>query len=1200
MATFDELKEKLGWLEQLDPTPRTLEERLAALAIGPPAPAIKALKAVADKVGISKQDVAQGAGGLLTEVGIGEAGRYGGAALGALGGPAAPITVPAGYVIGGFGSGYVGNVANQKIRSPEKDISQGEAIAAGLVNLIPFGKLGKIGTSSLKGSVAAGAAVGAGVGAITETTESLVNEKELPTLKELMGTTVSSSLFGGALGFSPKVFEKVLGMNPSQIDKAILNGDKDVVEVVNKFQDQFGVKTKPTMDQVWKYLVPSKLIGKKALGEIKNYRGTQAQARTTSGYLSKRAENFINETTNPTETRQLVDSYIAGEIKELPQGMEKIQKTVEESRTMILDLQERELQLHYDKEITLPDDILKSVEASVASRDYFTRQYDIHQRPQDWAKLQKEKPHLKAEALEEIQGQVHPDSLDKRPTITKGGVEVDNPNYGKLKKTLKRPVNYTKDEAQQVLDDIQVSANTDAQKQFGSLAGIFKERKNITPAVRKWMGEIENVEEKMALTQRNLARTVAVGEADAGLKNLLLESGLAKKQEDVLGVTNEVKLQLRGQGYEDILVKPEIQDALNQLYVQDPAARTSWLTFAGLDELARTGVSLSKAAKVIGNIPAYGAQVWALGGNLGSNGYLPFHKESRKMFKDATEMVAADTGYMNKRVFKELSDLPQKIGQYAKYGLIDGVDAMQDILQGIPKNKVGATLDKFLRPVGKAYAFADNTGRLFYQQGLEKTMQKIVPEIEGEDLVKLAAHFNRKTYTNYPETGHILKEASFRGLLGPFSTFSFDLARTQWGQLQTIEMMLKSPQKFADETRRVLGRDVSISSGELQKEGRKRLLSYMSVMAAGGFGVSTFNEILGGVNREEENAIRQTILPEWAENQNLLLTKKGDKLQYANASYMLPQAQMLQHFKAFQRGEDFWDSVSNTAKSLYGEYGGEGNFILQNIIGAASNVDLQTRKKISTSSNALRSFLDRSDFFLKKSFTPQEVREVQKALRGQPVGQTLLRHIGVRINPVEVDKGLKFTVKDLQDRLRQVGSSQATAKYMGDQERFMKLESDRQGIFKEVQQHVRNLNTLGYEEDEVVEKFNKAGLGRSMIFQAIDNAYEPKEFENLSQVREAMSKVEVLKGDERVRFIEQLDPTTKREVMESLQREAKHPSWTERDKYINSMGVRNGERAGYLFTRFAQNPQAAQELKRMKARGVINDDVLKQILQLQS
>jgi hypothetical protein len=138
------------------------------------------------------------------------------------------------YGVINFGSGYASNVAAQKIRGDE--FSYGEAIAAGLFQMIPFGSTGK----GVKGL--AGAGLQGGVTAGGETTvRTAIDEQRLPTAGEFNTAATIGTVFGtgfkGSVDFLGSLSKKFQGKSAAEIDSLITNEDKSKLEELLKNAD---------------------------------------------------------------------------------------------------------------------------------------------------------------------------------------------------------------------------------------------------------------------------------------------------------------------------------------------------------------------------------------------------------------------------------------------------------------------------------------------------------------------------------------------------------------------------------------------------------------------------------------------------------------------------------------------------------------------------------------------------------------------------------------------------------------------------------------------------------------------------------------------------------------------------------------------------------------------------------------------------
>jgi hypothetical protein len=187
-----------------------------------------------------QQDLTGLAKGLGIEIGTGIAADLAFAPLLALG----PLGIAA-YGGGQFAVGYYANIAAQKARGVKK-ISQAEAVAAGLVQIIPAGTTAK----GVKG-VAKSGVFGAGFG-VGETF-----------LRDLLGDDVTrdeyllSLGFGGAFGAGFKgsleglssIFNKVKGKTPIEADAILTKKDKQDITKAVKNIDTVSKKQKQKLKQ---------------------------------------------------------------------------------------------------------------------------------------------------------------------------------------------------------------------------------------------------------------------------------------------------------------------------------------------------------------------------------------------------------------------------------------------------------------------------------------------------------------------------------------------------------------------------------------------------------------------------------------------------------------------------------------------------------------------------------------------------------------------------------------------------------------------------------------------------------------------------------------------------------------------------------------------------------------------------------------
>ena len=188
-----------------------------------------------------QQNLSGLAKGLGIEVGVGIGADYAFAPLLATG----PLGIAA-YGGGQFAVGYFANIAAQKARGV-KEISQAEAIAAGLFQIIPAGSTAKIGKGGLRKAALQGAGFATG--------ETFV--------RDLLGDDVSRDEYlasiglGGAFGVTFKgsidglgsIFKKIKDKTPAEADAILTKQDKKTINDAVKNIDTVSKKQKEKLKQ---------------------------------------------------------------------------------------------------------------------------------------------------------------------------------------------------------------------------------------------------------------------------------------------------------------------------------------------------------------------------------------------------------------------------------------------------------------------------------------------------------------------------------------------------------------------------------------------------------------------------------------------------------------------------------------------------------------------------------------------------------------------------------------------------------------------------------------------------------------------------------------------------------------------------------------------------------------------------------------
>lgn len=178
--------------------------------------------------------------GIAGEIAVGESAKLGGAAAGAtIGAAGGPLGMAVGggigYLVGAISGGLGGSYFRQKMSRPGEDLSQGEMVADTLINLIPFGAIGK--GASLATRTAQHAALGGAIGTGATAVESVIEQGTLPTLSELAKAGITSSVLGAGFGMTAerfaKSYEKFAGRRPERMMDALRKKDPDAVDLAN-------------------------------------------------------------------------------------------------------------------------------------------------------------------------------------------------------------------------------------------------------------------------------------------------------------------------------------------------------------------------------------------------------------------------------------------------------------------------------------------------------------------------------------------------------------------------------------------------------------------------------------------------------------------------------------------------------------------------------------------------------------------------------------------------------------------------------------------------------------------------------------------------------------------------------------------------------------------------------------------------------
>jgi hypothetical protein len=1037
--------------------------------------------------------------GIAAEATISEGAKVAGVAAGtklALGaGVAGPqvatpeelVTVPTaatiGYFTGAITGGVSGSIAAQTIEGQPK-ISWGRVSADTLLNLVPFGEVKKgprivqaISRQAAARPIASKMLLGGVTSPAGLTVQNLIDTGELPSGQQAVQTTGLGIVLGGALGITSNQAQKLLGRMakrpPAEIDAMIKNGDAGAiayVDMLTKDVDSQTLRDSITPSQLKNWIlsgdlkakaVPTSIVGKDVAQEIRVGKWRAEAGKDIGNVLLKNVNDAIANSPDPVQAEKFANDYLLGVTQNIPVGMEKMAEQLSLGRKYIRESQEEILANHYSGQKEIPDAMVKKIEDSLNKGDYVTRAYRFFE---DGAYVPSEQQY------KSLMKRLMDDGMDKE----KAALYITDLNAKKAG---------TPDEMAQYI--------------FSQNAGVLKNRKDLAPELRDYLGEYADVGSKLGFTVSKLARLASYDTADSKIAQMLFDAGLLKVADETS--QNLVPITLRrGEahlGEQRLVGLPEVQIALNELYGQKADDLAGDLATVSIKDAWQTGTSLSKAAKVVFNPASYGTNfVGSLFSNATMannplNGLKMGVKGGFSQFANGRlHSVAGMKTIKDIDYFKELKEV----------GMMPSSMQFADIQSGLQSGKLGTLTSKIIDPVGKAYSIPDIMARISVYENQKTLLRKAAVGADEKEIHKLAAEMANNTYMNYDMLNSNLKTLSRNGIpLSQFASFTLELARTQFNQGNIARKMVNG--EMAKELSARLG--VKVDPNELRKEGIKRIVATAAVYGGGVAAINSFNR--DSVTPEQEKALRETIVPEWDENAPLLIKRyKDGKVYTKNATYLVPQMQVIAPFMSAFRGESMGDALSKMTETAGDGVLENGGFMLKGVSQALANYDNETQRKITTDPTLYGKIVDQTAWAGKELFEPGFVRETKKA-QENPLAVTAMRMGGIRVNATTEEKGFGFRLREVQSDLDTVKDQLATARYRDTNKTGRLLNKEELGaeyenilnpLYKSHQdqliKHVKNMRVLGYDNDTIMKMMAKNKVPNLEALNAIDGIVE--------------------------------------------------------------------------------------------------------------
>jgi len=1147
----------------------------------------------------SAGDIVKGVG---VEVGAGIGGSVLGGILGgtlgsAFFGVGAVPGAAIGSALGGATASFFGSLLAQDIEGQE-DKSMGRAIAAAAIGAIPGG-VGKGAQGGMRlGSVALReAGKGAAFGVTDATARAVIDEGRLPTAGELAQFGGAGALFGGALGgVTTKIGQKFAGKTPQQIDDAIAREEitfKDLSFFPQNASDdiEFGegvllrgiqetkdgarsgaaaqALTQPqanlgTMGKILASVAPSKIVGTKAQQATIDFSRIIKTAEEISGRIGAKTARAIKK--DPLLEAPINKFLDTGEMSDDVAKVLKADLTkYDEARQA---LQKEAIQLIDDGAYKSLDDearekLRQTINDSMnSSQLYARREYKAFLDP-NYKPTDKQRQAVMNELVE---------AGVKRGEDFKTASSNANEHLDRLEKAF---------------------ASTRREDPRGLLGNgidsVFKKRKTPGEAEKIWLGEIKDPVERMRGTLTGVAKSVARERTNVILGKELVDAGIASTTK----ADNEmVELVLRGTGKEGsgLFAYPQVQTALNELYVGNGSEKMDNIFLNGLQDLYRAGVGLSKGVKVLFNTVAYPVQVYGNTANLLGMGINPFNNASRGL-----RLALADVPLVS-RAMEGLDKTPKarkalldEIEEMSKYGIKNANILEPDIRSTLDAGPFSKWLQKGLDPVGKAYQVPDTLGRYVGWKANQNTVRKMFPNASDEVVKKQAAMMINDTYQNYDKLSNVVRTLSRWGVMPQFASFTSEFARNQYNQGKMIARMIAG--NFGEEFGELGAANVT----RMRVEGSKRLASLLGVYG-GTYAAIEGVKAASGVDDKKEEALRDVAYAPWDKNRKQLvkLDEGGRTGWVANPSYVVPHALGLSALQAGLSG----DSEQSVIALMAEEFIGEGSFVFQSAYQALANRD-ERGELISKEVDKLDQARERLGFFLTESFRPgfsRELKKLEKARLGKgdlTLKEVGARQLGARINPFDVGEAAMFTIRNTNTLSNEAKSDYNQLLKFGEPseaqlnqayEKANKIYSD---AFAALSKNNESLITLGYDENERIEIFKNAKVSSRRVLEILDNS--PSDLPRV--LKQSTSDIYNEQGDtmqqkrSNIKKYMRTDPSTGKKLMNMWIREQKNASrgLNQKDTLIRNMDT--DEKVDYL----SRNPSMINDFRR---KGVLSDSVL--------
>lgn len=751
----------------------------------------------------------------------------------------------------------------------------------------------------------------------------------------------------------------------------------------------------------------------------------------------------------------------------------------------------------------------------------------------------------------------------------------------------------------QLLDRDQAPAFMIGGKIAGRDVSSLIKRKDLAPEIRSLYGEITDPIEAFGQTVPRMAKLLENHAAQQWIKLTGLRTGLFTTAADPLNYRQLVPDSSKPhEVWRGLYTTPDLADAMQR---ETRSGRAEGVMETVLNSI-RTLTGVSKLTKTVLNPDSYAPNlIGGLVSNL-ANGNFNVLPLGRGLLMAGEELGALRAAGVLPQTRQALQ---ADIAKLTKLGLrgesVSGADLMKTWEKSFLPVFTGR-VKRLVEPWMKVYGVTDDTTKYMAWKSELARLQRYAPNLPLELAERRAADRVRETMPTYSEIPKFIRQLSQLGISPSFVSFTWEVFRN------------------AKNTARIGATDLAegIRTGNKAQsvDGARRLAALVTVLgASSGAGLALLSRRENKIDDKQDEAVRFFGTP-WNREGTLFYNTpvQDGKVQFSNASYLLPHALLFEAVQAGLRGDNEEQAAKNFLNSFKQQFlSADGGVLLGPAMEAFVGNDSETGRPVLNRESPTPT-LDAAKYVYDKSFHPLALAKLEriiKAERGEqsPYGRVYstkeeaARLAGVRAQTLDFNTAVEFKARDLGRRFVDASNLYRTVRDRGltpeaKEAAYQRSEKARQNVFGEVQKYLDLGRAVGVGEDKLVEGLRNAnGLPVETILGALDGQYVPQAREKDETAAEVFTRIGQLPAQQAQQaLVEALakDPT----LVRGLEREVKERAkgLTPTDKLIQSLSITDGTRAAYLKSKVQTLPEEARVryLQDLARKGIVNGKVLEQ------